>query len=286
MISVLFTVPQSHCVSIERFGKFSRIARQGLRFRIPFIESVRILDGWGTVANKQGYFIELAEQQTDTPPRQCHTKDNVTIEANASVYWRITDPVRALYEVDELPRSVHDLALNALRANIGSLDLDTILSQRQRLNDQIAAQLSATAVKWGVQFTRVEIQELRTSDATEAAMRQQMEAERRQRATIADSEGKAQAEVRTAKAEAEATVLRAKARAMAIRAIAEAEAEYLTRLSESIGAAEASRLLIAQKFLDGLERISQNPADKVFLPNGFQALLSMTAEAPNGHRGA
>ena len=84
MISVLFTVPQSHCVAIERFGKFSRVAKQGLRFRIPFIESVKLLEGWGSIANKQGYYIELTEQQLDTPPRQCHTQDNVPIQANAS----------------------------------------------------------------------------------------------------------------------------------------------------------------------------------------------------------
>jgi len=83
----LFTVPQSHCVIIERLGRFNRVAGQGLHVRLPFIESVRRVPEWGGVANKRGVEIELTEQQTDTPARQCHTKDNVAVRANASVYW-------------------------------------------------------------------------------------------------------------------------------------------------------------------------------------------------------
>ena len=109
--------------------------------------------------------LELTEQQIDTPARQCHTKDNVPVMANASVYWRITDPCKALYEVDILPQSVSDIALNALRSNIGTLDLDALLSERAQLNERIASQLSETAKKWGVLFTRVEVQELKEIDS-------------------------------------------------------------------------------------------------------------------------
>ena len=154
-MQLIYTVPQSHCVVIERFGKFSRIQRAGIRFRVPLLEKIRLLETWSETANKEGWIMELTEQQTDTPSRQCHTRDNVPITANASVYWRITDPRRALYEVDVLPQAVADIALNALRSNIGALDLDTVLSERQELNQRIAAQLSETAKKWGVLFTRV-----------------------------------------------------------------------------------------------------------------------------------
>src|SRR5688500_13249322 len=103
---LLFFVPQSHCVVVERFGKFSRICYQGPNFGIPFIESIRKLPTWQSQAVKQDYLIELTEQCTDTPSRSCHTKDNVEVTTNASVYWRIVEPVRALYEVDVLPRAV------------------------------------------------------------------------------------------------------------------------------------------------------------------------------------
>lgn len=148
-MSLIYTIPQSHCVILERFGKFTRIQSQGLRFRIPIVETIRRVDTWGPTANKHGFLIELTEQQTDTPPRQCHTNDNVPVTANASVYWRITDSRRALYEVDVLPQAVADIALNALRSNIGTLELDAVLSERARLNERIAAQLSETAKKWG-----------------------------------------------------------------------------------------------------------------------------------------
>ena len=184
MNSIVFTVPQSHCVVIERFGKFSRVLHQGLAFRIPVIEQVRRLDTWGGIANKDGYLIEMTEQQTDTLPRQCHTKDNVPITANASVYWRITDVHKALYEVDVLPQVISDVALNALRANIGTLELDHVLSERASLNEKIALQLAATAQKWGVIFTRVEIQELTTDSSVAASMIKQMDAERSRRARV------------------------------------------------------------------------------------------------------
>jgi len=277
-MSLIYTVPQSHCVVIERFGKFSRIQQQGLRFRIPILEQIRRLDTWGGTANKNGFLVELTEQQTDTPPRQCHTKDNVPVTANASVYWRITDPKRALYEVDILPQSVSDVALNALRSNIGTLSLDAVLSERAQLNERIAAQLSETAKKWGLIFTRVEIQELTTDQAVASSMIKQMDAERNRRAVVAQAEGQAEAAVTVAKAEKEAAILRAEGEAIATAKIAEAESFYLKRLKEQVGEAQAAQIVIAQKYLSGFETITKGSSDKVFLPNSFQGLFSIGTE--------
>ena len=273
-MQLIYIVPQSHCVVIERFGKFSRMQRAGIRFRLPLLEKVRYVDNWGPVANKEGWIIEMTEQQTDTPSRQCHTKDNVPVTANASVYWRITDPRRAIYEVDVLPAAVSDVALNALRSNIGALELDTVLSERHELNQKIAAQLSETAKKWGILFTRVEIQELKTAEDVSAAMLQQMDAERRRRAFVSEAEGKAAAQIKIAEAEKQAVVLRAQGRAKALALIAEAESNYLQTLKKSGLAEDVAQLLIAQKYIDGFETISKNPADKVFIPNSFTGLFS------------
>ena len=278
-MSLIYTVPQSHCVVLERFGKFARIQQQGLRFRLPILESIRRVDTtWGDTANKRGFLIELTEQHTDTPPRQCHTKDNVPVTANASVYWRITDPRKALYEVDILPSSISDIALNALRSNIGTLDLDAILSERAQLNERIAAQLSETAKKWGVIFTRVEIQELTTDKTVSDSMVKQMDAERRRRALVAEAEGQAEASVTVARAEKEAAILRAEGEAIATAKIAEAESFYLKRLKEQVGDAEAAQIVIAQKYLSGFETITKGSSDKVFLPNSFQGLFSIGTE--------
>ena len=287
MFDIIFTVPQSHCVVIERFGRFSRVCSQGLHFRIPIIEQPRYCTGWGVSANKRGYVLELTEQQTDTPLRTCQTKDNVTIQANASVYWRILDPIKALYEVDVLPRAVSDIALNALRAIIGKITLDQVFSERQKLNEIVASQLSKVSQKWGIQFTRVEIQELKTSDATESAMLQEMAAERRRRAVVTEAEGRAAAEIKMAEAERQAAILRADGKAQALEKIAYAEMNYLQKLSGSVNPTCAGQILIAQKFLDGFDKITMNQAHKVFLPNSFSGLFSLpTDDSPTKQGGS
>jgi regulator of protease activity HflC (stomatin/prohibitin superfamily) len=274
-LSILFTVPQSCCAIIERLGKYKRVAREGLRFKLPAIEDFHRVSHWGKDANRFGWLIELTEQQTLTPVRECQTKDNVDVQAGATVFWRILDPVKAVYETDNLPSFVGNVALNALRAQIGKLQLDDVFSERHELNQRIAQELSETASKWGIAFTRVEIQELTMRDEIAAAMRQQMEAERRRRATIADSEGQAQAEVRLAESQKQAAILRAEGRAKALSTLADAEAQYLSKLAHSTSPECAAQILIAQKYLEGFEVISSKPGDKIFLPNSAQSLIQI-----------
>ncbi len=277
MSQLIFTVPQSHCVAIERFGKFNRLCPQGLHFKIPIMETMHVVN-WDGIANKYGYLIELAEQQSDTSARQCHTKDNVALSVDATIYWRIVDPTRALYAVDVLPKQLEDSALNALRSNIGALELDAVLTGRQNLNQRITANLAKIAQKWGVRVLRVEIQQLDTSDETATAMRQEMEAERGRRAAIAIAEGEAQAQVRIAEAERKSMILRADGQAKVLRTIADAELNYLRQLGEAISPGQAAQVLIAQKVLEGFDKISDNASHKVFLPNSFNGLFSLPVD--------
>lgn len=274
-MSMFYTVPQACCVVIERLGKFKRVAYEGLHLKIPALEDFRRIPSWGKVANRFGWLIELTEQRTDTPVRECQTKDNVDVQASAMVFWQISDPERAVYSTQNLPSFVETVGLNALRAEIGKLELDQVFSERHALNLRIAAELSETAKKWGINFTRIEIQELNMKAETATAMRQQMEAERRRRATISDSEGKAEADVKLAEAEKLATILRAEGQAKALTALAEAEAGYLAKLAQQVTPECATQLLLAQKYMQGFSAISANPADKVFLPNSFQGLISL-----------
>ena len=275
---LIYTIPQNHVVLIKRFGKHSRVQQNGLRFKIPIIESFKTVYDWQDVAHKKGCFIELSEQQTDTPPRQCQTLDNVTIEANASIYWRIVDPIKAVYDIDVLPKSVSDLALNALRVNIGRIKLDQVLSERQSLNTKIAVQLSDTASKWGIAFTRVEIQEINYSSETAEAMMQEMAAERKRRAITAEAEGEASAEITKAEAEANATLVRAKAQAESIKLIAEAESIYFEKIKEITNLNIASQIILSQKYIDGMKTISKNSSNKVFLPNNFQGMFDISTD--------
>jgi regulator of protease activity HflC (stomatin/prohibitin superfamily) len=277
-MALIYTVPQNHVVLIKRFGKHSRVQRDGLRFKLPFIESIKKVYEWEGIANKSGHFIELSEQQTDTPPRQCQTLDNVTIDANASIYWRITDPVKAVYDIDILPKSIEDIALNALRANIGKIKFDQVLSERQNLNQNIAAQLAESASKWGVTFTRIEIQEINYSSETADAMMQEMAAERKKRALMTEAEGEAQAEITKANAEANATLIRARAQADAIKLIADAESEYISKLKENSSTEVAGQIIMSQKYIDGMKTISSNPGNKVFLPNSFQGMFEISTD--------
>jgi regulator of protease activity HflC (stomatin/prohibitin superfamily) len=272
-MSMFYTVPQSCCAVVERWGKFARVVREGLHVKLPGLEDFHRVPKWGKFANRYGWLIDLTEQQTPTPVRECQTKDNVDVQANATVFWQIIDPRKAVYEADNLPAFVETVGLNALRAEIGKMELDQVFSERHALNERIAAELKQTADKWGIAFTRVEIQELTMRGDTATAMRQQMEAERRRRATVADSAGKAQAEVQLAEAEKQAAILRAEGRAKALATMGQAEAAYLAQLATHTTRECAAQILIAQKYLDGFDKISANPGDKVFLPNSFQGLL-------------
>jgi|TARA_B100000315_G_scaffold66580_1_gene60549 regulator of protease activity HflC (stomatin/prohibitin superfamily) len=277
-MALIYSIPQNHVVLIKRFGKHSRVQKDGLRFKLPFLESIKYVPEWQGQANKDGYFIELAEQQTDTPSRQCQTLDNVTIDANASIFWRIIDPVKAVYDIDILPKSIADIALNALRSNIGKIKLDQVLSERQNLNEKISTQLKDTAEKWGISFTRVEIQEINYSSETAEAMMQEMTADRKKRALVSEAEGEAKAEVTKAEAEANAILIKAKAQAEAIKMIADAESVYISKLMKNTNAEVAGQIIMSQKYIDGMKTISSNPSDKVFLPNSFQGMFEISTD--------
>lgn len=267
----LFTVPQNHCVLIERFGKFRKVKYEGLHVRLPFDRFHDVRETWDGVANKEGKYVELTEQQTKTTDkpaiegapseesRVCQTKDSATIEATATVYWRIKEPVTAVYEVDKLPSTISDMALNALRGAVGELELDKVFSQRDWINTKIREDLSKYTDTWGTEILRVEVRELKTKEDTRKALDEQAAAERQRQADI----------------------LRAKGHAEALKNLALAETEYLKSLKQEIPAEDAAKMLIAQKFITGFDSISNNKSDKVFLPNSFQGLFSLDSGMNN-----
>jgi regulator of protease activity HflC (stomatin/prohibitin superfamily) len=268
-------VPQSHVVVVERFGRYTRTLSAGLRFYVRGVEGLVSVSerGWGDQANKRGRFIELTEQQSDTGPRQAQTKDNVTLQVDAVVYWRIVDVRRAIYDVDVLTDSTRDVALNVLRVAIGRRELDEVTSERKALGDEVLAELARHGRDWGVRFTRVDIQEIDYDDSTASAMRQQMEAERRRRALVSESLGKAESERLLAEAQRDADLLRAEGQAAALELLAAADSSYLKSLAEVVGRGRAAELLLAQRTLQSYEAITDNPAHKVFLPSSVQPLV-------------
>ncbi len=268
-------VPQSHCRIIERFGKPIKVQPSGLAFRIPILDQVKLAPrNWGESANERRRFIQLTEQILDTRPRDCITLDNAKVLVSCIIRWRIIDPISAVYEVDDLFASLINAVLNILRAEIGKMNLDNVLSARQSLTERIISTLSATSGRWGVQIISLEIQELSTDDATSSAMLQQMEAERKSRAIVSQAEGSATAVIKTAEAEKTAAILKAEAMQASLTIMAEAEKNYLETLIPSIGAEAAAKLLMTAKIVEGYEAISSNPADKVFIPSNMNGIIN------------
>ncbi|MEZ4470774.1 MAG: stomatin-like protein [bacterium] len=263
-MALFYKVPQATVIIIERLGRFHRVAQSGLRFCLPFLDSPKQLPAWsqGVRAHFNGdpILVELAEQQTDTQPRTIITRDNVEMMADAAVFWQIVDPVRAIYEVDNLPRSITDLAVTTLRNLLGATTLNDALGARGRINEGLLSEIEATSRKWGVRVNRVELQELRAAN-TEAsgAMLQQMSADREKDARIARAQG-----------ERQARRLRAEGTAEALRTLVEADLQIYRLAAAEMGREQAWRYLLSLKYLETLEHIAESPSVKIFLPGGAQ----------------
>jgi len=308
-------VPHGHCVIIERLGKYARTQKAGLRFYIPGLERIKRLDiegsHWGDAANKENYLIELSEQNTSTHGSKAYTQDNVEITVDASIFWQIIDAKKAVYESDSLPLSIRDRALGVLRSSIGLFSFDELSTHREQLSRDTTDALIESGKKWGVKFTRVEIQQLLTDGKTHEALLQQVHADRRKKAIIAEAQGNSEqtqlnaeakkkeailaaeaeelVQVLRARGKREALALESEGKAQQIRNIAQAQAEalslvknsemeYLREMSAIVGPADAASLLLAQKYIEGFEMISKNPSDKVFLPNNFAAAFNINTD--------
>ena len=261
------TIPQGHCVIVERFGKPVRVAQSGLRFFLPGLDKLKnVAQDWGKDTNKEGVFIELTEQICDTGTRDCFTKDNVKLTVDCAYRWRVTDPIKAVYEVDKLHKSLQEAVLGEVRSFIGKNELNTVLASRSRISENVVTVVSETAQRWGVNLTGVEVQELKADEATQGAMLQQLEASRRSEAIKLEAEGKAFAVVQEAEAAKKAAILRAEATSESMKLVAEGEQAYLNMLKETVGPDAAAKVLIAQKTLDAYRQATGDPAAKVFLP--------------------
>jgi regulator of protease activity HflC (stomatin/prohibitin superfamily) len=261
-------VPQKQVKIIERLGRYHRTAEAGLNTIFPFLDSVR--DS-----------IDLREQITKIEPQPVITRDNVTMEVDAVIYFVIVDPVRATYEVQNLRWGLEQLTLSALRNVIGQLDLDHTLASRDTTNAQLRA-----ALQWGVKVMRIELKNITPPEEIRLTMEKQMTAERTRRAVVTTAEGEKssailraeglkQSQIVTAEGAKEAAVLAAEGQAQAQLAVAEAQAKAIRMVAEAIGGAgNPAQYLIAQRYMESLTAIA-NGADKVvFMPYEATAVLS------------
>lgn len=248
----VYMVNQAETIVIERLGKYHRILHPGLHLVIPFIDTPHACVWSYIKQNEYGKYvrtfkhivhIDLRESVYDFPKQNVITRDNVNIEINALLYYQITDPKAALYEVVNLPEAIEKLTQTTLRNVIGSMDLDETLVSRDAINDKLQHILDDATNKWGVKVNRVELQEVNPPRDIQIAMEKQMRAERDRRAIILESEGEKQAAILKAEGEQQSAILRARGKADA--QIIEAQAEASARLT--IAQAESQAVEVLQK---------------------------------------
>jgi regulator of protease activity HflC (stomatin/prohibitin superfamily) len=250
-ISSLKVTSSSRSMLVERLGKYNRQLKPGLSLVLPGLERV--------VSHES-----LKERVLDIPPQQCITRDNVSIEVDAVVYWQLLEHARAYYGVDNLQAAMTNLVLTQIRAEMGKLDLDQTFTTRQEVNEVLLKELDQATDPWGVKVTRVELRDIKPTVGVQQAMEQQMTAEREKRAAILRSEGEREAQVNAAKGRAEALVLDAKAKQEALLLEADAQAQQQTVLARARAgaaaelaaaieahpsAAESLRLLLARDWM-------------------------------------
>lgn len=251
LLDAVMLVRQAESVVIERLGRYERVLGPGLHLIIPFMERPRrVLWTFVQEAQHGKYYrlvrvvsrVDMREAVYDFPKQNIITKDNVTMEINALLYYQITDPKSAIYEVSNLPEAIEKLTQATLRNVIGSLELDETLISRDRINEKLRVILDDATDKWGVKINRVELQDVNPPEDIRNAMEKQMRAERDRRAVILEAEGKKSAQILEAEGFQQSSILRADgdARSRIINAEADAKARFV------IAQAEAQSLAVIQ----------------------------------------
>ena len=268
-------VRQAEAIVVERLGRFDRVLNPGIHIIVPFIDRTRQVV-WSFVKSdveSRRYHlythvlnrIDLREAVYDFPKQNVITKDNVTMEINALLYYQITDPKAAVYEVSNLPEAIEKLTQTTLRNVIGSMDLDESLVSRDEINEKLRLILDEATDKWGVKVNRVELQEVNPPADIRNAMEKQMRAERDRRAAILEAEGKKSAAILEAEGVRESDVLRARGEAEARLKIAEAEAQAIAMLKTALPNGDPTPYLIAMEYLKVLPEMTKGKNDKLIL---------------------
>jgi regulator of protease activity HflC (stomatin/prohibitin superfamily) len=300
-------IGQAEVMVIERLGRFHRVARSGLNLLIPFVERPRMLNvryfesdvgGVKRVTAGSTARIDLREQVLNFPSQPVITKDNVTIDIDAVIYYRVADPQKATYAVQNLPYALETLTRTTLRNIVGEMELDQTLGSRDMINKRMREVIEDASMGWGVDVTRVELQAIEPPRDIQHSMELVMRAERERRAAVTnaeagkraailESEGQREAQVRKAEGEKEAAILRAEGLAAARLAMAQAEAEAIQRITASLPEGQAAMYLLGLKYLEALPALTAGKGSTVFLPveatgvmgalGGMRELLRSTA---------
>ncbi len=264
-------VKQATAAIVERLGQFSRKLGPGLHVITPFIESVRRV-------------VDLREQVWDYPSQEIITKDNVVVKIDNVMYYMITDPVKSVYEVQNVDQAILKLSQTAIRNICGNLTLDELLTSRERVNEILRKDLDKATDPWGIKVTRVELKAINPPPEIQEAMTKQMKAERDKRAMVLEAEGvkqsailkaegEKQAKILSAEGDKQAKILQAEGEAQATVTIAEAKAKAIEVYFNGIHQGNPTKDVIAVQYMDTLNKMANGTATKIFLPYESSALL-------------
>jgi regulator of protease activity HflC (stomatin/prohibitin superfamily) len=279
-------IGQAEVMVIERWGRFNRVGRSGLNLLIPWMERPRTIDvryfeadpsGVKRITSGSTSRIDLREQVLNFPSQPVITKDNVTIDIDAVLYYRIADPQKAAYAIQNLPFALETLTRTTLRNIVGDIELDQTLASRDMINKRMREVIEEASIGWGVDVTRVELQAIEPPRDIQQSMELQMRAERERRAAVTnaeaskraailEAEGVQQSQVSRAQGEAEAAVLRAKGLAEARLAMADAEARAIQQIASALPEGQAAMYLLGMKYLEALPQVTQGKGTTIFLP--------------------
>jgi regulator of protease activity HflC (stomatin/prohibitin superfamily) len=286
-------IGQAEVMVIERLGRFHRVGRSGLNILIPFVELPRSIDvryaeadvsGLKRIAARTTVRIDLREQVLNFPSQPVITKDNVTIDIDAVLYYRIAEPQKATYAVQNLPYALETLTRTTLRNIVGEMELDQTLASRDMINKRMREVIEEAAVSWGVDVTRVELQSIEPPKDIQQAMELQMRAERERRAAVTnaeagkraailESEGLKESQVRKAEGEKDASVLRAQGLAEARLAMANAEAESIRLIATALPDGQAAMYMLGLKYLEALPKLAEGKGSTIFLPTEASGVM-------------
>jgi len=280
----LVIVKQAEVMIIERLGKYSRTLESGLNILWPVIDKPRNINWRYSRADMKGnkYVqiksqsrIDLRETVYDFPRQNVITSDNVSIEIDALLYFQVTDPKKATYEINNLPNAIEKLTQTTLRNVIGELELDKTLTSRDTINSKLRIILDEATDKWGVKVNRVELQDINPPQEIKMAMEKQMRAERDRRAKILTAEGEKRSTVLIAEGEKEAQIARAEGEAKAKYLVAEAEAKAISKVAEAVEktGTDPAQYLLAVKYIKAFSEIVQNNDKTIVVPYEASAML-------------
>ncbi len=260
-------IPQASAGIVERLGRYHRTLDAGLALIVPFIDRLRPL-------------IDLRERVVSFPPQPVITSDNLVVEIDTVIYFQVTNPKSAVYEIENFITGIEQITITTLRNVVGGIDLEQTLTSRDSINSALRGVLDEATGKWGVRVNRVELKSIEPPQTVKTAMELQMKAERERRAVILTAEGEKQSQILTAEGARQAAILNAEGAAKAIVIKAEAEAEAVQRVFDAVRSANLDEKMLAYQYLEQLPVIANGTASKLWLlPSELSGAIEKIASA-------